>query len=775
MTIKRNIILILIFFCFLQVVEAKKKYPYQDPSLDVKTRVDDLLGRMTLEEKVAQLHQGSVSRKLKDEKVTEKVIKETFGDNSIGTLESPFIHTENIAVVYNKVQKYLIEKTRLGIPALLIAETLHGHLAIGATVFPQSIAVGATWNTELTRQMGQAIAKEASSVGVKQALAPVLDLSKDQRYGRVEECYGEDPYLVSRLGVAYITGMQGKSPESIGHDNVLCMAKHFAAYSVPNGGINLGPALIGERELRTYHLPAFEAAVKEAKVAAIMPSYNELDGIPAHTNPFLLHDILRKEWGFDGFVFSDYEGIDMLHYFQKVAKDRKDAALQSIKAGVDLEAPNDDCYSNLKALVKENKVDITLIDRSVRRVLEAKFKAGLFENPYVDEKLVKKVMKQKEHVALSQTIAEEAVVLLKNKDNILPLNPSNLKIALCGPNADKVQFGDYSYSKKKESGITLLEGLTDKLGGSKILYTEGCDLTNLNKGGFDQAITNAEKSDVVVVAVGGTSAILSGIGWGGGTSSINTCGEGFDRSSLGLPGIQLDLVKALKQTGKPVVVVMINGRGYSIPWLKDNVDGIVEAWYPGEKGGDAIANILLGKINPSGKLPISMPRSAGHSPSNYNHKPSGHGFYHKPGTPQKPGRDYVFSSPSPLYAFGFGLSYTKFNINNLNIDKEKYNQNDTIHVSVKVQNKGDRKGKEVIQLYVRDKFSSVTTPVQSLKAFKKVALEKGQTKTVEFSIPVSELHLINRQMEKEVEAGEFEIQIGNSSDNIFVRKNIEVL
>ncbi|MCT4591405.1 MAG: glycoside hydrolase family 3 C-terminal domain-containing protein [Carboxylicivirga sp.] len=770
----RKLCMVLLCLNLLINALAKEKYPYQDSDLPVKVRVEDLLARMTIDEKIGQLRQCDLSRELVNGRFKEGAMIRIFGANGAGTIASPFIYTQDVARVYNEAQRYLVEETRLGIPGLLIAETLHGHLAVGSTVFPQSIGLGATWNPDLVNRMGQAIALEASSVGVKQALAPVLDLSRDQRFGRVEECYGEDPYLVSKMGVAYITGMQGENVTKIGSENVMCMAKHFAAYSVPNGGINLGPASVGERELRSLHLPPFEAAVKEAGVCAIMPSYNEIDGVAAHKNRFLLYDVLRKEWGFDGFVFSDYEGIAMLKYFQKVAESKKIAALQSIQAGVDLEAPSDECYMYLKELVADGELDEAVVDQAVRRVLATKFKSGLFEKPYVNVKRVKSIINKKEHIQLAREIAEESVVLLKNQQNILPLTGNDFTISICGPNADQVQFGDYSYSKRNEDGVTVLEGLYNHFNKDRVIYSKGCDLTNLDKSGFREAVNNASKSDVAIVVVGGTSATLSGIGWGGGTNDINTCGEGFDRASLGLPGVQLDLVKEIHKTGKPVIVVMINGRGYSIPWMKENVNAIIEAWYPGEQGGEAIARIIRGEVNPSGKLSVSFPQSAGHNCSNYNYKPSGHGYYHKPGTPENPGRDYVFSTPKPLFPFGFGLSYTQFELSNLKINKSVYSESDIIQVELRVKNVGDRTGKEVVQLYVNDLVSSVTTPVKELKGFKKIMLAKGEEKVVTFNLAVKDLALIDLDMNKVVEAGEFELMIGNSSDNIRLRKKIRV-
>jgi beta-glucosidase len=458
-----------------------------------------------------------------------------------------------------------------------------------------------------------------------------------------------------------------------------------------------------------------------------------------------------------------------------VASSRKDAALQSFLAGVDLEAPSDECFQHLIALVKEGKLDESLIDQAVRRILTTKFKVGLFENPYADESRIASIINRDEHIELAERIAEESIVLLKNKNRILPLDANkNLKLAVIGPNADRVQFGDYSYSKRKEDGVTVLEGISAYLDGNNIFYAEGCDLTKQDKSGFREAVALVEKSDIAIVVVGGTSAILSGIGWGGGTDDVNTSGEGFDRASLGLPGVQLELVKEIKKTGKPLLVVLLNGRAYSLPWIKEHADGIIEAWYPGEKGGDAIASILFGQVNPSGKLTVSFPQSAGHSPSNYNRKPSGHGFYHQPGSLEKPGRDYVFSSPEALFPFGFGLSYTEFKLSRLEINKTEFFKSDTLVLEVDIENTGDVKGKEVVQVYVNDLISSVTTPIKELKDFQKVELKQGEKKTLKFEVPVSSLSLINSEMQRTVEAGEFEIMVGNSSEQIRLQRTIMV-
>jgi len=600
----------------------------------------------------------------------------------------------------------------------------------------------------------------------------LFDLARDPRYGRVEECYGEDPYLVSEMGVAFVTGMQG-SPEvtrtHIPENHLMCTAKHFVAYSFPQSGINIAPAMIGERDLRSLHLPPFEAAVKRANIYSLMPGYHEVDGIPVHSDRWLLTDILRKEWNFNGYVFSDYGAIDMLGYFHHVSGSKKETAKMAISAGVDMEAPDRSSYGELINLVKNNELDVQVVDNAVRRVLTAKFKAGLFDRPFVVKGNTSEIVHSPEHVRLARSIAEESTVLLKNENSLLPLDKSKIKsIAVIGPNAGQVQFGDYSITKSNDYGVTVLDGIQQVAGnGVKVNYARGCGITDLDKSGFDEAVAAAQKSDVVVMVMGGTSLIISGIGWGNDQlDRNNTCGEGHDVTSLDPPGVQSDLIKAIQKTGKPVVLVLVHGRPYSIGWEKEHIPAIVEAWYPGEQGGLAIADILFGNVNPSGKLSVSVPQSAGHVPTVYNYKPSGRGYYHQPGTPEHPGRDYVFSSPDALFCFGHGLSYTNFDYSNLEIKSKEIKEGDPVEISVQVSNTGKVIGKEVVQLYIRDKVSSVTTPVKSLKGFKKIELAPGETKQVDFKVDFEELSLWNSEMQRVVEPGDFEVQVGSSSDDI---------
>lgn len=782
MDIKKIGITTILFFgivslCFTQK-NNKKVLPYKDSSLTTSIRVDDLLSRMTLEEKISQMNMlglGSLSLDNSKE-VSLQSLDSLFQGNSIGCLESPFIGVDEISKRSEAADKYFRDHTRLGIPAIQIAECLHGQLAFGATIFPQAIGQGSTWHPDLIQKMAEVIAMEASLSGVDQALSPLFDLARDPRYGRVEECLGEDPFHVAEMGKAFVIGMQGKpsaSKNQLSDNKLICTAKHYVAYSTPIAGINLGPNNVGPRDLRTLHLYPFEKVIQEANIYSVMPAYNEVNGIPMHANEYLMKDVLREELGFSGYVFSDYEGVSMLNYFHKVTHDKAETAMSAIKAGVDLEAPRMTAFSELSDLVETGKLDVSLIDEAVRNILTVKFKAGLFDKPYTAPTKVSELIHTSGSITLAREIAEESIILLKNQDDLLPLDISRLKsIAVIGPNADQVQYGDYSCTKDNQSGITILEGIkhyvNDKL---EVNYAKGCGITSLDSSEIAAAVEVAQKSDVVVLAIGGTSSTLSGIGWGNDIPGDHpTCGEGFDRTTLIPPGVQPELIRAIYKTGKPIVLVMVHGRPYTIAWEKENIPAIIEAWYPGEQGGNALANILFGEVNPSGKLPVSVPKSVGHVPTFYNTKPSGKGFYYQRGSKEKPGRDYVFSSPEPLFPFGYGLSYTEFEYSALNVEKSA----SEINLSVKVKNTGEMTGKEVVQVYINDKISSVTTPIKVLKEFKKVEISPSELVTVDFSIPIEELGLWDKEMNYVVEPGEFEIMVGSSSNDIRLRETFTI-
>jgi beta-glucosidase len=553
----------------------------------------------------------------------------------------------------------------------------------------------------------------------------------------------------------------------------MCTAKHFAGYSIPAGGINLGPSSAGEREMRSLYLPPFEMAVKQANVYAVMPSYNEVDGVPAHANKWLLNQVLRKEWNFNGYVFADYGGLSMNCDFHKVAENRPSAALRGITAGVDLEAPRPDVYSHLLKLVKDKKLEESVIDTAVARILSAKFKAGLFEKPLPDTNQIARLIHTPAHQELAKEIASESVILLKNNNNLLPFKLQSIRsLAVIGPNADQVQYGDYSYTRDNKSGVTILQGLrTVTAGQVKLNYAKGCNITGSDTSGFAEAVNAARKSEAVVMVMGETSAVLSGLGWGKGPGENEpadpfTCGEGYDVDDINLPGVQGALIRTVAAEGKPVVLVLVHGRPASIGWEKEHLPAILDAWYPGEQGGIAIAEILFGSVNPSGKLNVSIPKAVGQIPVFYNHKPSGKGYYHQPGTPEKPGRDYVFSAPEPLFPFGFGLSYTSYSYENFKLSADQVGKKDSLVISVDIINTGAMAGKEVVQLYVRDKISSTTTPVKSLKGFKKIQLTPGERQTVSFLIKPNDLGLWDADMKYVTEPGEFEIMIGRSSADI---------
>lgn len=738
----------------------KNKPIYLDPSRSAHARVADLLERMTLEEKVRQLAMRHLRFTPKRKwRISAASLVELFGDLGCGILEDARQDPAGSAESINQVQKYLLEKTRLGIPALVYSESVHGHFSSGATMFPQVIGQASTWNTGLIGQMAAVIGKEANAVGVRQTGSPDLDLARDPRWGRVEETFGEDPYLASRFGVAFINGMQGAGPElQAGH--IFCMVKHYAAHGSPEGGLNVAPVEGGMRQLRTVYLPPFEAAVKEAGVAAVMPCYSEYDGVPAAASKLLLTTVLREEWGFQGYVFADYSSIDQLMTLHKTAGSRAEAAKQALEAGMDVEAPDELCYGdNLVALVRQGEVSEARVDEAVARVLRVKFLAGIFENPYADPREAVRVVNAPEHRRLALKVAQESIILLKNDNAQLPLPRSIGRIAVIGPNADAAQLGDYS--SPKPTDVSPLQGIRDAVSKrTKVVHAQGCEVYAPCRDGLGEAIEAAATSDVAIVVLGGDSQSTWGEGWGyRGDTIVQTCGELFDRTSLNPPGLQQELVEKIVGTGTPTVVVMLHGRCYSIDWIAEHVPAIVEAWYPGEEGGRALADILFGKVNPSGKLPVSVPRSAGHLPVFYNHKPSARGHLETPDLEDAVDRGYVLSKMSPLFPFGHGLSYTTFRYSNLRISPGRIKAYGHVKVRVDVRNSGKVKGKEVVQLYVNDVVSSVTTPVKALRGFEKVELEPGQKVTVEFDLGSEDLKLLDLDMNWVVEPGQFEVLV----------------
>lgn len=722
--------------------------PYRDPNLPVEHRVEDLLARMTLEEKIGQLAANYLDSVLDDGKFSQEKMEEVVQKLGIGALHSFRWHVNKDTplqmLVWNQAQEYLVENTRLGIPAILTGEGVHGHLSYGATIFPHAIALASTRDPELVHEVATVVAKESRAAGVSQILSPVFDLAREPRWGRCQETYGEDQHLASRMGVAFIKGLQGRGP-AIDIEHVAATAKHFAAHGSPEAGINIAPVRTGERQLRDTYLPPFEAAVREAGVLSVMPAYHEIDGIPCACSKFLLTKVLREEWGFKGYTYSDWESVKMLHNFHLTAHSQAEAGKQALEAGMDIEAPEPICYGrNLLELVESGEVAIATVDEAVRRVLRVKFLIGLFENPYCDPDYAKKIRNCAPHRALARKVARESATLLKNEGGLLPLRKDLPSIAIIGPNADAVRLGDYSGTN--DNLVTLLKGIKAAVSpGTTVRHAQGCGVFELDTSGIAEAVEIARESDVVVLALGESNEI---------------CYEGVDQTDLELPGVQMELVKAVCATGKPVAAVLMNGRPLSISWMAENVPAILEVWYAGEEAGSGIADVLFGDFNPCGKLPVSIPRSVGHVPSYYDHKPSARGIYHKPGEPGKPGNDYVFSPPTPLYEFGHGLSYTTFEYSDLRVEPGEIRPGGEVTASITVRNTGSRAGSEVVHFYLTDLVSTVTTPVKCLKHFHKLHLDPGESQVVSFTLKPADLALLDRNMEWVVEPGEFEVAVG---------------
>ena len=747
---KRIYLLFLVVCLSSSVLAQPKIYPYLNSKLPVAQRVKNLLGRMTLHEKIMQMQH------LHDITGTESLKSDSYG-----CVMNTDLDADKAATTYAAMQSYMKEKTKWGIPVLTCTEAIHGAYQGNCTVYPQAIALGSTFNPALVAHMAEYISKELKAMNIRQVLSPDLDVARELRWGRVEETYGEDPFLNGTMGVAYVKAMH--------ENNIICTPKHFVAHGSPTAGINLSSVSGGERELRSIFLVPFAKVIKEARPLSIMNCYSSYDDVPIAGSHYYLTDILRNELGFKGYVYSDWGSVDMLRYFHRTAATKGDAAKQAVEAGLDLEAAGND-YLDLEKMVQEKKFDIKYIDQAVSRILYVKFESGLFDHPVNEGIDVNTIIHSKESIAFSKEIAEESIVLLKNRNALLPLSGDKYKsIALIGPNANQYEPGDYSWTRKNEHGVTALQGLKSLAGNSlTINYAKGCDAWSQNREGFQEAIDVARKSDIAILVVGTESGTF--------TDNKNaTCGEGFDLSDLKLPGVQEDLIKEIKATGKPIIVVLLAGKPLAIPWVKENADAIVVQWYGGEQQGNALADVLFGKVNPSGRLNVSFPQSVGQLPCFYNYRPSDKGFYHQPGSLDKPGRDYVFTNSNALWSFGYGLSYTTFDYLDAVVSKDKVKANDVITVDVKIKNIGKVDGKEVVQLYVRDVVSSVVTPIKQLKAFQKVSVKAGETSTVRLTLPIDDLFLYNQEMKRVVEPGDYELQIGAASNDIKITKKITVI
>jgi beta-glucosidase len=750
--------------------KKSKVLPYQNPALPAAKRAQDLLSRMTLEEKAAQM--VCVWRE-KAEKLVDAqgdfdfqkakvAFKKGHAPGQVGRPSDagPGKTARGMAELTNAMQKFFIENTRLGVPVTFHEECLHGHAAVDGTSFPQPIALAGTFNPELVESIFTATAHEARARGAHQALTPVVDVAREPRWGRVEETYGEDPFLVSRMGIAAVRGLQGDATFR-DKKRLIATLKHMAGHGQPESGMNCAPANLSMRVLRETFLYTFKEALHKGGAISVMASYNELDGVPSHANSWLLRDVLRKEWGFKGYVVSDYFAIWELGYRPDthghfVARDKKESCALAVKAGVNIELPDPDCYLHLPELVRKRILKESQLDELIAPMLLWKFKLGLFEDPYVDPDEAKRVVGCDAHRDLALTAAREAITLLKNENDLLPLDPAREQtIAVIGPNADRTLLGGYSGVPKHE--VTVLEGIQAKVGGrAKVVYSEGCKITiggNWNQDEvvpsdpvedrkqIAEAVEVARQADVILLALGGNEQ-TSREAWG-----LNHMG---DRTSLDLIGRQEELAQAMLALGKPVIVLLFNGRPLSINYLSQNVPAVLECWYLGQETGHAVADVLFGDFNPGGKLPISFPRSAGHLPVFYNYKPSGR-------------RGYLFDDVSPLYAFGYGLSYTTFEIENVRLAKKSVRRSEATRVMADVTNTGKRAGTEVVQMYIRDRVSSVTRPIKELKGFKKVFLQPGETKTVTLDITPDSLAFYDINMKFVVEPGEFEIMVGNSS------------
>ena len=694
--------------------------------VEIEVKVNELLHQMTFAEKVGQMTQFSG---------TNKRYAQMIREGKIGSLLNVIGAEEN-----NRLQKIAVEESRLGIPLVIGLDVIHGY----RTIFPIPLAASASWDTVLIRKAAEIAAKEAASSGIHWTFAPMVDIARDARWGRIAEGAGEDPFLGAAAARAQVLGFQGKDLSD--PLTLLACAKHYVGYGAAEGGRDYNTVDVSERTLREIYLPPFKAAV-DAGVGTLMSAFNEIGGVPTSANQFTLRTILKGEWGFDGFVVSDWNSIGEL-VAHGIAKDQLEAGIKGLTAGVDMDMEGR-CYTTaMEALVTDGTLSEELINDAVRRILRIKFKLGLFEHPYIDENLQKELILHRNHIQTALELARESIVLLKNEKDVLPLNGKKLNtIALIGPLAgDKdAPLGTWRCQGKQEDVVTVYEGLKNKLGDDvKIIYTKGCDVKGNSRSGFKKAIKAVRKADIVVMVMG---------------ESADMSGEAASRADLNLPGVQVELINAIAETNKPIVLVLMNGRPITLSNIESKVSAIVETWHLGIGHGNAVADVLTGDYNPSGKLTATFPRSVGQIPIYYNHKNSG-----RPNNPSdKFTSKYIDLPSSPLYPFGYGLSYTKFKYTGIEVENNCLLSTDELVVSINVKNTGKRDGDEVVQLYIRDMVSSVTRPVKELKGFQRVALEAGEQKTVQFRIPVRNLGAYDLNMSYTVEPGEFSIMVGGNS------------
>ena len=754
---------------------APSTLPYQDPHLPVDARVEDLLQRMTLEEKVAQMRSiWEAKSEVFDAKLeldTGKFARQ-FPDgigqfarpsDAVGPKSPRLVPGRDVRAtvrLVNALQRFATQRTRLGIPIMFHEEGLHGYAAVGATSFPQAIALASSWDPALVRKVNAVTAREIRARGVSEALTPVVDVARDPRWGRIEETFGEDPFLVGELGVAAVEGLQGEHrARDLAAGKVFATLKHLTGHGQPESGTNVGPAPYGERTLREFFFPPFEQAISRTGVSAVMPSYNEIDGVPSHANVWLLEKVLRGEWGFQGAIVSDYYAIGDLMNVHHIAANLEQAARLALEAGVDIDLPNGAAYATLTRQVRDGRVPEARIDAAVRRILTLKFRAGLFEHPYADADQAAAITNNAEARALALVAAQRALILLKN-DGTLPLSlpaaglPKPV-IAVIGPNAAVARLGGY-YGQPPVT-VSIVDGIKNKVGSrAEILFAPGVKITANDDWWADEvqladpaenlrlieaAVAMARRADQIILAVGDTEQ-TSREGW-----AKNHLG---DRTSLDLVGEQQALFDALRALGKPISVVLVNGRPASTVKIAAETNALIEAWYVGEQGGNAVADVLFGDVNPGGKLPVTIPRNVGQLPSFYDVKPSAR-------------RGYLFDTAAPLFPFGYGLSYTSFEIGAPRLSSDRIGVDGTVIVSVPVRNTGARAGDETVQIYVHQQTGSVTRPVKELRAFQRVTLQAGESATLSFTLTSASFRMWNVAMQRVVEPGAFDIMAGPNS------------
>ncbi len=807
----KRILLLMAAVLLLTGWQKEEKPVYKDASATVEARVADLLGRMTTEEKIGQLicpYGWPMYEKTADGTAVCSPRYKQFIQNQHGgmlwglfradpwtkkTLENGLFPPE-AAAAYNTLQHYAVDSTRLGIPIILAEEAPHGHMAIGTTVLPTGIGLASTWDTEAVEAAGRMVSEELRAVGARIAYGPVVDLARELRWSRVEETYGEDPVLTARIAGSLVRGL---SPKHNGWEKgVVSTLKHFTAYGAPQGGHNGNVSVIGERDIQENILPVFRHCIDEGALS-VMTSYNSINGIPCTANGELINGVLRDQWGFDGFVVSDLGSIDGLRGTHRIARDNAEAGQIALQAGVDVDL-GANCYSLLKDRIDDGSVSMDELDRAVGRVLDIKFRLGLFEHPYIDPAGVSAI-RSREHSEVALRLAREGVVLLEN-NGVLPLKKT-AKVAVIGPNADQMynQLGDYTAPQPADHICTPLEGIRGKIGAGNVTYVKGCAIRDTTSHTIREAAQAARQADVAIVFVGGSSArdfetqyIETGAALVN-TQSVSDmeAGEGYDRATLGLLGLQDDLLKAVKATGTPMVVVYIEGRPLEKNWAKEHADALLTQFYPGQAGGQAIADVLFGDYNPAGRLPVSVPRAVGQLPVYYNQPVPG-------------GGNYIDLPGSPLYNFGYGLSYTTFSYDLRACTADgrpvrlsdapvrmprgqrpapgavpQQQPRDTVSLkgsdsilsfTVAVTNTGTVDGDEVVQLYLTDSYASTVRPKQQLRAFRRIHLRAGETKEVVLELRPEDFGLYDRAMRHVVETGDFTVKIGPSSDRALINK-----